>query len=459
MLRLRNTFRAQIWAAMAAGSIAALDHRAVGVAHAVLDSSTPSNDEVLRRAPEQVVLTFSEPVETAFGSVRVYDGCCSAGLTTDARHDPIRVQWQSALPSDLRRGTYTVAWRVVLGGLASGQRRVRLSHRKARAGAAGVVAQVLDEQAGSQAVDDAFWVVRFLSLTLILLGVGGATRARGRALVRMCGAKTALDPLALASVLLALSRLRASGSKAPEQAGVVSRRPSPSLIGDVLDTRFGHAWLLRALLADALAFVAGLPYGGRCEPGRALAAVAVARVTDCGSHRPSPDTHGWRAESHSRATGCTSLQPRLGGWTWRSCSSPCGEFEARSGGQFTSRAVPRFSAVAVVSIACASGSRRHQRVLRGRLVARTVGDDVRSTLARQGGTRPTGARTGRVQQPVLGAAASGRDLLQRLSEGDSCCRRAVELALAVVIVGVTAALVAEPPAKAQLAGETGPDLT
>jgi hypothetical protein len=32
---------------------------------------------------------------------------------------------------------------------------------------------------------------------------------------------------------------------------------------------------------------------------------------------------------------------------------------------------------------------------------------------------------------------------------------AVELALAVVIVGVTAALVAEPPAKAQLSAETG----
>jgi copper transport protein len=33
---------------------------------------------------------------------------------------------------------------------------------------------------------------------------------------------------------------------------------------------------------------------------------------------------------------------------------------------------------------------------------------------------------------------------------------AVELALAVVIVGITAALVAEPPARAQLVGETGP---
>ena len=74
MPRLRNTFRARIWAAVAAGSIAALVIAPSALAHAGLDASTPSNDEVLGRAPEQVVLTFSDPVEAALGSVRVYNG-------------------------------------------------------------------------------------------------------------------------------------------------------------------------------------------------------------------------------------------------------------------------------------------------------------------------------------------------------------------------------------------------
>ena len=57
-------------------------------AHATLVSSTPSNGAVLARAPKQVVLTFNEPVESALGSVRVYDSGLDRvddGATTQAR--------------------------------------------------------------------------------------------------------------------------------------------------------------------------------------------------------------------------------------------------------------------------------------------------------------------------------------------------------------------------------------
>ena len=42
-------------------------------AHATLESTVPENNEVVATSPATVTLNFSEPVETAFGAVRVYD--------------------------------------------------------------------------------------------------------------------------------------------------------------------------------------------------------------------------------------------------------------------------------------------------------------------------------------------------------------------------------------------------
>ena len=176
MLRGRTTFRARIWVAVAAGSIAALVAAPAALAHARLDSSTPSNDEVVRRAPRQVVLSFSEPVETAFGSVRVYDGAARRvddGRATRPAPDAVAV----GLRSDLPRGTYTVAWRVVSADSHPVSGAFVFHVGKPGAGAGGVVSQVLDEQAGSRAVDRTFWLVRFLSLALILLSCRRSFRA------------------------------------------------------------------------------------------------------------------------------------------------------------------------------------------------------------------------------------------------------------------------------------------
>ena len=155
MLRGRTTFRARIWVAVVAGSIAALFSAPAALAHARLDSSTPSNDEVLRRAPAQVVLHFSEPVETAFGSVRVYDG--AARRVDDGRTTrPAAARGRGRLRSGLPRGTYTVAWRVVSADSHPVSGAFVFHVGKPGAGAAGVASQVLDEQAGSRAVDRSF---------------------------------------------------------------------------------------------------------------------------------------------------------------------------------------------------------------------------------------------------------------------------------------------------------------
>ena len=46
-------------------------------AHAILQKSTPENGSVVRSSPATVSLRFNEAVETAFGSIRVYD--CGGG--------------------------------------------------------------------------------------------------------------------------------------------------------------------------------------------------------------------------------------------------------------------------------------------------------------------------------------------------------------------------------------------
>ena len=46
---------------------------AAAQAHALLEGTVPERGVALDTAPREVVLRFSEPVETALGAVRVYD--------------------------------------------------------------------------------------------------------------------------------------------------------------------------------------------------------------------------------------------------------------------------------------------------------------------------------------------------------------------------------------------------
>ena len=45
----------------------------VAGAHVRLITTEPANDAVLEQSPRSVLLRFDDPVETAFGAIRVYD--------------------------------------------------------------------------------------------------------------------------------------------------------------------------------------------------------------------------------------------------------------------------------------------------------------------------------------------------------------------------------------------------
>lgn len=81
-------------------------------AHALLLETEPPRGAVVPESPHRVALTFNERVETAVGSIRVYDGNAdlvdTGGLERSAP-EVVSVPVDDELP----RGTYTVTWRVV----------------------------------------------------------------------------------------------------------------------------------------------------------------------------------------------------------------------------------------------------------------------------------------------------------------------------------------------------------
>jgi copper transport protein len=83
-------------------------------AHATLDSSSPPRGAVVEEQPGEVVFRFSEPVEGNFGAVRVYDAEGARVDDGDAFHpggdgSNLAVQLEADLPD----GSYTATYRVV----------------------------------------------------------------------------------------------------------------------------------------------------------------------------------------------------------------------------------------------------------------------------------------------------------------------------------------------------------
>ncbi|MPY64522.1 copper resistance CopC/CopD family protein [Streptomyces spongiae] len=83
-------------------------------AHAALRDSDPRDGVVLKSAPRQITLSFTESVSLLDDSIRVVDPDNRAVETGEPgragkRSDTVRV----TLPADLGKGTYTIAWRVV----------------------------------------------------------------------------------------------------------------------------------------------------------------------------------------------------------------------------------------------------------------------------------------------------------------------------------------------------------
>ncbi|WP_434739603.1 FixH family protein [Micromonospora sp. SH-82] len=92
------------------GLLAALIPAAPAAAHAVLLGTDPTDGAVLATTPEQVTLTFNEPVSVRPGGVRLLD---AAGTEVSADARSVDTTVVLSVPPDLAEGTYIVTFRVI----------------------------------------------------------------------------------------------------------------------------------------------------------------------------------------------------------------------------------------------------------------------------------------------------------------------------------------------------------
>jgi copper transport protein len=225
------------------------------VAHSTLISTEPARDRVVDHSPKTVLLHFDEPVETALGSITVYDG---EGERVDAgkimRPTPSSVEVK--IPRRLEQGTYTVAWRVISADSDPIKGAWVFHVEKPGAQPAGVAAQVLED---TPFVVSAFYLGgRFLDFTLLLACVGG-TLALVIALRTAAGTirRRLLGVLAVLAGLLTVVAVLGLGLQAAAAGGgSLGDGFRWESIESVADTRYGHFSLARAGLAAALCAMA-----------------------------------------------------------------------------------------------------------------------------------------------------------------------------------------------------------
>ena len=427
---------------IAAGALALVTATAAS-AHAVLVSTTPADGSVVARSPAQITLRFSEPVASSLGSVRVF-GPNGKQLSTGEVDRPSPDTLAVSITGRLAKGTHTVAWRAV----SADGHPIHGAFAFSVGEPSGTIA-VVDDGETSQSTVVADWIVRFLSLLLVLATAGGSIslasclrdaneRVRRRIAGSIAIAAGLLVPVSLAGLVL-------QGSEATGYG--VLRAAHWDVLSDVLDTRFGHAWLARAAIAALVAVVA-LAVRRGLDPW-AVALVAAALV-------PTVSLSGHAAIGAAEAVADLAHLAAAAVWTGGLAAVVLGLFslQGEDRWQLASRAVPRFSllAVASVGVLIAAGIVSGYLEVRswhglwettyGRLLLLKVGLLI--------GLIALGAYNRLVAVPQLRRG----DVAPSVRRGFT---RAVstELAAMVVVVGLTASLVVQPPAKAQVA-PTGP---
>lgn len=275
-------------------------------AHAVLEESSPSADELLTVSPTAVSLLFSESVAVRADGIQVY--AASGAAQRLGRLELSEGDRRITVPlKDTLVGTATVGWRVVSGDghTISGS---FVFHVGERTGAAVAIEQ------RSMVVVALGWLGRVLSLMSLIL-VGGAV-----SLLLMIGssqigtasaASTGL--IRVGSVVGGLGALLVRATRVAEILGV----SLISAFGRILDLSLGRTgWfdLIRVLLAAA---IVATVYAGSRRDGpfaqqylRVIAALWVLLALSWAA-----SGHGWTARAAAVAIGADTIH-LLGASLW-----------------------------------------------------------------------------------------------------------------------------------------------
>ena len=421
------------------------------LAHATLVGTVPSNDAVLDSAPKAVVLRFDEDVSSFPDSVRVFDQdverVVTGGLETPTS-DSVSVD----LPDDLANGTYVVAWHV----LSEDSHPIRGAFAFSVGGGpvantADIVQAVLDQEADSESVDLALAITRYIGLALILFAVGGAFFLSFVVDPRELRRTWHWTALAVAGVLLALDSIAWIALTGVKAAGFgLGELFRWSLSQDVIETGFGRAWAIRALLGIALAVVAVVAQRRRSAPTAPLLFLGSAIAV-------TPALSG-----HARLEGALGILSDavhvLAAGVWAGGLAYLALVLVEAGGgrwSLAADAVPRFSLLAVASVIALAATGLVSGFLEVRsldaLWNTTYGQLLLAKAALLVPLVALGAYNNRVSVPRIRASVPAARARRSFARAVG-----LELALLLVVVGVTTALVWLPPGKAQSVASSGP---
>jgi copper transport protein len=367
----------------------------------------------------------------------------------------------AGLKGGLADGTYTVTWRIVSGDAhpIGGAFRFSVGAPSAGAAAGGVASQV--SQGGSpRYVGGLFAAVRFLDFMLVLGLAGGAisltvvTKDAGDAIRNRLLGIVGILGAALAIVVplgIVLQGAKGSGTGVRDALDW-------NVLRAVLDPRFGQVWLAEAIAGVAIVYLV-LGAGrlrGRARRWAEGAALTLALLLVLG-----PASSG-----HARVNGMVSFVADVAhveaaaAWAGGLAFLVLALNAASDRWELATRAVPRFSTLAVLSVAALLVA----GVINGYLEVRAwsgLWETMygRLLLAKVALVLPLlglGAYHNRVSTPRLKAGVRSSIAQRRFLRSTG-----IELGLMVAVVAVTALLVAEPPPRtsATRSGAATPNAT
>ena len=341
-------------------------------AHALLVRSVPEANAALDRAPAQIELSFTETLEPSFSTITVFNSSGAQVDNGDSKLDPADHTHLTVSLRSLPDGVYTVAWKAlsaVDGHVTTGSFPFAVGDVDAAAlGAAAQASRQIKLSLG-EVVER--WVLFVCALavtggTLFVLVVwqpayrAVQSETEGFALERVPWRRLATFAL----IGLAVASLFALLLQAGQASGAEIAAPWDAAVGRILfETRFGALWITRFALTLALAGL--LPHNstGRARWLAFGLSLLLLLTLSLGSHaaaelRPAlPVVADW-AHLVAASVWVGGLTHFVAG-LWAAQQS-----DASLRTRLTARLLPRFSALALLSVGALTVSGVYSAILR-----------------------------------------------------------------------------------------------